>query len=341
MGCSGSKTKVGPAEPDPTPPPPETPSDEGYCEPRYLSFNSFFNEVSNPQVFEYRFLRSIGCGSHAEVYLVEHTETHQKYAAKVYSKAAAFRVTLSQGQMIDKIEHEIEIMRTCSHPNVVHLEEALDDEDTDSIILIITYAEHGSVLPQKFTSDPIPEARCCWLFAQMLHAVRAIHAMHVIHRDIKPENILIGNDDHVYLADFSAAKALDPDTDLIADTDGTPAFYSPEECRGEMYHAKPAEVWSLGVSLYLMVFGHLPFYDQSQPDSYAQQLFRVFRSIQEAEVKLDPAIEVSENLADLIVKLLEKNAEARLTIAQALEHPWVVSAGYDPEKVRLPAYLKR
>jgi [calcium/calmodulin-dependent protein kinase] kinase len=241
--------------------------------------------------------------------------------------------------MIHKIEHEIEIMQACSHPNIVRLEEALDDEDTDSFILILTYAEHGSLLPQKFQSDPIPEDRCCWLFAQMLQAVHALHSIHVMHRDIKPENVLIGANDHVYLADFSAARALDPQTDLIGDIDGTPAFYSPEECRGELYHAKPADVWSLGVSLYLMVYGHLPFYDSSEPDSYAQRLFKVFKCIQEADVRLDPDISVSDELRDLLVKLLDRNPETRPTIKEALAHPWVVKAGYDPGNVQLPKYL--
>jgi [calcium/calmodulin-dependent protein kinase] kinase len=160
-----------------------------------------------------------------------------------------------------------------------------------------------------------------------------LHAINVVHRDIKPENILIGANDHVYLADFSAAKMLSPDSDFANDTDGTPAFYSPEECRGQGYHAKPAEVWSLGVSLYLMAFGHLPFYDQGEPDSYAQQLFKVFKAIQEVELAFDPEIKVSDEMRDILLRLLDKNPETRLTIEEGLAHPWVARAGYDPDGV--------
>jgi serine/threonine protein kinase len=246
---------------------------------------------------------------------------------------------MSHEQMITKIEREIAIMHSCSHPNIVGLHEVLEDCDTDSLILIVTYADHGSLLPQRFVSDPIPEERCRWIFAQIAEAVRAIHVVNIVHRDIKPENILTCDRDHVLLADFSAAKCLADDSDLISDIDGTPAFYSPEECRGELYHAKPADIWSMGVSLYLMVFGHLPFFDAIEPEGYLTQLFKILKAIQESELKLDPNLNISEDLSDLLFRLMDKNAQTRLTAEQVLAHPWVVKAGYDPQNIKLPEYL--
>ena len=305
----------------------------------FLSFNSYFNQTDDPQILEYKFIRSIGRGAHAEVYLVEQIEMKEYYAAKIYSKSFLYRNTLNHEQMINKVMRELEIMNMFAHRNIIHLKEVLDDDETNSVILILFYASHGSLLPRGSHSKPIPEARCQWIFAQVALALREVHNMNVVHRDIKPENILMHDDDRAVLSDFSASMLLEGDG-ILEDTDGTPVYYSPEECSGSSYLAKPTDVWALGVSLYVMVFGHLPFFDLSNDAYYLTQLAKISQMIQEKPVELDPEIEVSDELRDLFTKILDKDPKTRLTIDEVLEHPWVKQAGYDPDNVVLPAYLR-
>lgn len=305
----------------------------------FLSFNTYFNQTDEPQILEYKFIRSIGRGGHAEVYLVEHVETKELYAAKIYSKLSACKSTLGAEQMIDKITREIEIMFVLKHPNIISLKEVLDDDETNSIIFILFYASHGSLLPRGAYSKPMPEERCRWIFAQVAHGLREVHQQNIVHRDIKPENILMHDNDRALLSDFSASRVLDEDG-LLEDSDGTPVFYSPEECRGTAYLAKPTDVWALGVSLYVMIYGHLPFFDLSNDAYYLTQLAKISTMIQESPVEFDPDVEVSDDLRDLFEKILDKNPDTRLTIEEVLEHPWVQKAGYDPDNIVLPEYLR-
>jgi serine/threonine protein kinase len=327
MGCSTSTPKVEPAPPEPEQTDPFTPNE---C-PQYATFGTFVLLCPNPQLFEYRFIRCLGRGAHGEVYLAENTTSHTQYAAKVYSKTVLFRPSMYHDQLIDKVESEIEIMSLFHHPNIVGIVEVLDDDATDSVILIETFAEHGSLLPQAFVSQPIPEDRCRWIFAQIAEAVRVVHESNVAHGDIKPENILTKGEDHALLADFSTAKFLPEESDVIELANGTPAFSSPEQCRGEPYHAKLADIWALGVSLYLMVFGHLPFYERSQGGAYVTELLKIAQAIQENPVVFDDAILISADLRDLLVKLLDKDPGTRISAEQVLAHPWVKQAGYAPE----------
>jgi serine/threonine protein kinase len=310
--------------------------------PTYVSFSTFFNQVEDPQIFEYKFLKSIGRGGHAEVYLCEHEETGEKFAAKVYSKTLLFKNTMYHKGMANRVEQEIQVMMLLKHPNLMPLREVLDDDETDSVIFILDYAPFGSLLPHSSVSTPIPEERCRWIFAQLASAVQEIHRLNVVHRDIKPENIMMDVGDRAILSDFSAARLLEDGTDLVDDTDGTPAFYSPEQCKGQAYHAKPSDIWSMGVSLYLMVFGHLPFFEEKKEDSsfYLTQLFKISQMIQVKELRLDRDIEISEQMEDLLYKVMDKNPVTRLEINQVLAHPWVAQAGYNPECPKIPDYLK-
>lgn len=306
----------------------------------WMSFNTLMSQTENPQIFEYRFEKMIGRGGHAQVYLVTHVETNENFAAKIYTRTLLYRNLAERERILERIMREVDIMSRFDHRNIMKLREVLDDEETNSIIFIIPYASRGSLLPRNSTSTPIPEHRAKWIFAQIAVAVSEIHKANVVHRDIKPENVMMGDDDKAMLADFSTSVELPPGDDMVEDTEGTPVYYSPEECRGLPYHAKPADVWALGASLYVMIFGRLPFFAFDDTGYYLTQLLKVSRMIQENPIEFLPEIPISAELRDLLVKMMDKNPETRLTIDEVIDHPWVKSAGYDPKNVKIPAYLK-
>lgn len=305
----------------------------------WMSFNTFMNETENPQIFEYKFERMIGRGSHGQVYMVNHVETNEKFAAKIYTKPFLYKNSIERERLWERIAREIEIMSRFKHRNIMKLTEVLDDEETNSIIFILPYASHGSLLPCNATSNPIPEERAKWIFAQLAVAVKELHDANVVHRDIKPENVMMCDNDLAMLADFSTSMEVPPGNDILEETDGTPVYYSPEECMGCPFRAKPADVWSLGVSLYVMVFGRLPFFTFDDTGYYLTQLVKVSRMIQNDPVEFPAEISISSELRDLLEKVMDKNPDDRLTIEQVLDHPWVKSAGYDPENVIVPSYL--
>lgn len=294
-----------------------------------VSFTTFVNQTAEPQIYLYKFLKSLGKGAHAEVFQVQHTETGAIMAAKIYDKMYAQQTALiGVLSLEERILRELEIMQRLRHPNTMPLLDGLDDDFTNSVIFIMPFADRGSLLVQKAaTTEPIPEDEARRVFAQIAEALEYLHSLDIAHRDVKPENIMMFSDGRAVLADYSASTILPKESDIIEDTEGTPAFYSPEECTGEPYRAKPSDVWALGVSLYCMIFGRLPFFE-IRDGYFLCQLFRIAQQIQNEPLTFDPNIQISDELRDLFEKILDKNPETRLTATQVREHPWVKVANY-------------
>lgn len=289
----------------------------------FVSFQTFMNQNEKPQIFEYEFVRSIGRGAQAEVYLVRNTESSTFYAAKVYDKAFLYRNHLGDNERpIQKTVREIQIMSTLSHDNCMGLIEVLDDDYTNSIIIVQPFAENGPLLPQRAKTKPLIESLAKHYFFQIALGVQHIHSHGIVHRDIKPENIMLFRNGKVAIGDFSASVFLDQSNGILEDTDGTPAFYSPEQCSGKPYLGKPTDVWACGVTLYLLLYGELPFFDVSEEGFFLSQFFRIASQIQNDEVRFIEAIEVSQEAKDLVLHCLDKDATTRYTIDQVVEHPW-------------------
>lgn len=302
-----------------------------------VSFTTFIHKAEQPQIFEYKFIKSIGHGSHGEVFMVQHTETGNIYAAKIYDKLQLYNNGLGvDEQPLDRVYREMQVMAFLKHPNIINLIEILDDDYTNSFIFIIDYADKGSLLRQQLTSDPIPEDVSQKIFAQVAFALQYIHSMNVIHRDIKPENIMMNSDGKACLGDFSVAGFIEDENDEIDDTEGTPAFFSPEECTGMPFRAKPVDVWALGVSLYHMIFGKLPFFDIDEDGYFISQLFKISQDIQNKPLVFLSNIEISDDLHDLFIKILNKDPAKRLTIDEVVQHPWVAAVGYVPDMTNYP-----
>ena len=308
-----------------------------------VSFRSFMAQKGPKQIFEYEFIRSIGRGAQAEVYLVKNTETGESLAAKVYDKAFLYRNNLGDAvKPIQKTVREIQIMSTLKHPNCIGLVEVLDDDYTSSIIIIQPYADKGPLLPQKAHTDPFPEQKAKELFFQICQGVHHIHSNNIVHRDLKPENIMAFSNGKVAIGDFSASVILDDPDGFLEDTDGTPAFYSPEQCTGKPFKGKPTDVWACGVTLYIFLFGHLPFFDVTDSGYFISQFFRIAKQIQNDPVTFDPEIQVSDDAKDLILHCMDKNPETRFTIEQVLHHHWFADLpNYEEEMNNLSNFSKQ
>lgn len=288
------------------------------------AFPSFFSSESKPAIFEYQFCEHVGKGARSDVFRVINTENGNEYAAKVYDKNYLFRKCIGDNEPpIQKFLREVNIMDLLHSPFCLSLIELLDDEQTNSMIMIFPFARCGALSPSSWKAKPLPENEIRSIFHQVAQGVQYLHSLNIIHRDIKPENVLRIDENTAVLSDFSASISISNDPDqYLEDTDGTPAFYSPEECSGKAYKGKPADVWALGMTMYVLAVGKLFFV---KDDNYfiCSQFFKIADSIINDEITYPNTL--SPELVNLLRHMLDKNPQTRYTIDQVCEDPWLSS----------------
>ncbi|KAF2181835.1 kinase-like protein [Zopfia rhizophila CBS 207.26] len=231
----------------------------------------------------------------------------------------------AENNSLDLIKEEIAIMKKLNHPNVVSLIEVLDDPEEDSLYMVMEMCKKGVVMQVGLEerADPYDEEQCrCW-FRDMILGTEYLHAQGIIHRDIKPDNCLITDDDVLKIVDFGVSEMFEKESDMrTAKSAGSPAFMPPELCVPKHGHVsgKAADIWSMGVTLFCLMFGRIPFEKHG--------MIELYESIRND----DPDLEVScnDDLRDLFLKLLEKNPEKRIRMEELREHPWVTRRGVDP-----------
>uniref|UniRef100_A0AAQ5XAT7 calcium/calmodulin-dependent protein kinase n=1 Tax=Amphiprion ocellaris TaxID=80972 RepID=A0AAQ5XAT7_AMPOC len=151
-----------------------------------------------------------------------------------------------------------------------------------------------------------------------------VHYQRIIHRDVKPSNLLVGEDGHIKIADFGVSNQFEGADALLTSTVGTPAFLAPEavsETR-KNFSGKALDVWAMGVTLYCFVFGVCPFMDE--------RILSLHQKIKTQPVVLPEHADISDDLKDLLLKMLDKNPETRISVQQIKVHPWVTRHGAEP-----------
>lgn len=209
------------------------------------------------------------------------------------------------------IREEIACMKKLNHPNLVQLIEVLDDPEEDSLYMVLEMCRKGIVMKVGLdeTVTPYDEETCrCW-FRDLVLGIEYLHAQGVIHRDIKPENLLLTSDDILKVSDFGVSEMFEkPDVMRTAKSAGSPAFLPPELCvakHGDV-SGKAADVWSMGVTLYCLRYGKLPFNHTG--------VLEIYESIKNDSPVL-PEGETPE-LVDLFGRILEKDPEKRIKMPE-------------------------
>ncbi|KAJ3363702.1 Checkpoint kinase 2 [Allomyces javanicus] len=273
------------------------------------------------------FHRILGSGTYATVYLAVDRHTKEKYACKALDKfKAGLRSRGSPANNGHEELAEIRILMNLKHPNIVQVHQVLRTERY--IYMFLQLVEGGELFDYLSEHLSIPETECKFWMYQLFQAIQYLHAQNISHRDIKPENILLETGQagsKLLLADFGLAKKTSSRMKTMC---GTLNYVAPEiltksGSNGPGY-SKAVDCWSCGVMLYFLLCGRLPF-DDTDEDVLRQM-------IKEDELAfLEPASNteiwegVSDACKDLIRRLLAKDPARRLTIAQALAHPWIAS----------------
>jgi len=270
-----------------------------------IGYKSFFDF--------YEMLDDIGEGKFGIVKLGMHKKTKEKVAIKIIKKESM------NATDIELVKGEIDIMKLCRHPNIVKL---LDHfENADYIFIIMEYLTGGDF--EEFlnkTNFKVQENRAAHLMYQLASGIRYLHGFGILHRDLKPENIMLSeNTDKgiIKIMDFGLSKIMGPG-EKVADGFGTLSFVAPEVLIRQPYN-KQIDIWSLGVILYYMLSGTLPFDDEDDNEEVIAKM-TVFTEVQ---FPADKWSKRSEEVIDLIRECLIKDPEKRLKIEDFFQHAWI------------------
>ncbi|KAK0425857.1 hypothetical protein QR680_009430 [Steinernema hermaphroditum] len=251
---------------------------------------------------------TIGKGHFAVVKLARHVFTGEKVAVKIIDKTKLEPVSTNH------IMQEVRCMKLVQHPNIVRLYEVIDTQtklflilelgDYDMYDFILKHGEEGC-------KEPIAQQ----YFSQIIKAIDYCHALHVVHRDLKPENVVFFEKlGMVKLTDFGFSNLFVPGEHLRTSC-GSLAYSAPEILLGDSYDAPAVDVWSLGVILYMLVSGKLPFEEANESETLTQIL----------DCRYKRPEGVSDACCDLIAKMLVRDPAKRATLEELTANPWVVA----------------
>ncbi|EAA12282.4 AGAP008341-PA, partial [Anopheles gambiae str. PEST] len=205
----------------------------------------------------YHIGRTLGSGSFGTVYMLHDVTTCQPYALKIVKKQRYG--TKLRGS--PSLTNEANIMKKLNHPCVIRMFDFINDPG--SISMVLEYMQGGDLLTRIMDNGYLPEDTAKFYFYQLCHAIHYLHSQGITHRDLKPDNVLLKDNDEytlIKVSDFGSSKFLDH-TIFMRTICGTPEYVAPEvlESNGQKPYTRQVDVWSLGVVLYTMLSGLLPF----------------------------------------------------------------------------------
>ncbi|KAM3876908.1 serine/threonine-protein kinase ULK3 [Diretmus argenteus] len=259
-----------------------------------------------PKLADFILTERLGSGTYATVYKAfRKGDSREVVAVKVVGKK-----TLNKASM-ENLLTEIEILKTVRHPHIVQLKDF--QWDSENIYLILEWCSGGDLSRFIRSRRLLPERVAQRFLQQIACALQFLHERNISHLDLKPQNILLSGS-VLKLADFGFAQYMSP-WDEQSVLRGSPLYMAPEMVCRRQYDSR-VDLWSVGVIFYEALFGRAPFASRS----YAE-LEEKIRS--DKPIELPPGARVSRDCRNLLLRLLERNPDARLTFAQFFSHPFV------------------
>uniref|UniRef100_A0A8C2KYQ6 non-specific serine/threonine protein kinase n=1 Tax=Cyprinus carpio TaxID=7962 RepID=A0A8C2KYQ6_CYPCA len=244
----------------------------------------------------YRLLKTIGKGNFAKVKLARHILTSREL----------FR--------------EVRIMKGLNHPNIVQLFEVIETEKT--LYLVMEYASGGEVFDYLVSHGRMKEKEARAKFRQIVSAVHYCHQKNIVHRDLKAENLLLDADSNIKIADFGFSNEFTLGSKLDTFC-GSPPYAAPELFQGKKYDGPEVDIWSLGVILYTLVSGSLPFDGQNLKELRE----RVLRG------KYRVPFYMSTDCESILRRFLVLNPTKRCTLEQIMKDKWI-NVGYENDELK-------
>ena len=253
----------------------------------------------------FKLMNEIGKGKFATVFLGIHEETGQKVSIKKLKKSE-----LNTDNLLIK---EINIQKKLFHPYLTQMYCVI--EKSDDIYIISEYCSKGDIIKNLLEKGTFDESFSCKIFQQIISSLEYLHKNNICHRDIKPENILLTEKLDAKLTDFGLSRHFKKN-ELLNSSCGSPIYAAPEMLEGKSYDGTKIDIWSLGISLYTMVCGELPFVVDDENDIYIlmDKIIKGNYNIPEF---------LSNECKDLIKNMLVTDPDKRITLEQIKNHKWV------------------
>ena len=278
----------------------------------------------------YLYGRRLGQGAFAKVNLGLNVLTGRVVAIKSFKKKAEEKFNIK----MKKIQYETELMKRFNHKNITKILEVFHDEEY--MLIIMEYINGENLFSFVKKRRKLSEKLAKFLFRQIILGIEHIHSKNVVHRDIKLENIMIDFNNTIKICDFGIGKVLKSEDELLYDKCGTPMYMAPEiilSNENDGYKGFPVDIWSSGITLYIMLSGTLPFNLKSKNNKKEnislngnKRYNNTYLQNQIISVKPREIENISEEAKDLLKGILNKNPEKRLTCNQILNHPWLKNA---------------
>ncbi|XP_031442943.1 peripheral plasma membrane protein CASK isoform X10 [Clupea harengus] len=283
----------------------------------------------------YELCEVIGKGPFSVVRRCINRETGQQFATKIVDVA---KFTSSPGLSTEDLKREASICHMLKHPHIVEL---LETYSSDGMLYMVFEFMDGAdlcfeIVKRADAGFVYSEAVASHYMRQILEALRYCHDNNVIHRDVKPHCVLLASKENsapVKLGGFGVAIQLGESGLVAGGRVGTPHFMAPEVVKREPY-GKPVDVWGCGVILFILLSGCLPFYGTKE---------RLFEGIIKGKYKMNPRqwSHISESAKDLVRRMLMLDPAERITVYEALNHPWLKERDRYAYKIHLPETVEQ
>jgi serine/threonine protein kinase len=270
--------------------------------------------IEIPRQFgKYTYVRTLGSATNSVILLAD-DRSGTKYAVKVVSRSCL----VTDGQL-EFFERELRLLQFIHHPNIVHLQDVL--YLTDTIALVMEFCENGDLCEQLWHHGPMNANTARSHIYQILKALECFHEKGYAHRDLKPENILIDSRGRVKICDLGLARAGGSDG-MMSTICGTIPYTPPEIVQGLPYDGAKVDIWSLGILIFVMVCGKLPWESDDQTG--------MVREIMDGVVSFPE--DLHPELITIVRACTNFNPSNRPSASELLEMPWL--------KDEQPAYAK-
>ena len=256
----------------------------------------------------YNIIKCIGKGSFGKVHLGQQVLTKKLVAIKAIDK----QMFMQDERSRKKIENEVQLFKESSGcSRVIRLLEVF--ESKQYIFFVMENAINGDLLNFLKQNGKMQEFEAKKALNDIIIGLKHLHSINIVHRDIKLDNILLDSNNNGKIADFGISKKV-PQHDYIFEQCGTPAYLAPEIIRNKGYDGYISDIWSLGVLLHALTVGTVPFKAETLEDLY--------RKIQAGNQSMLNDFEQSDELKDLLIKMLNINPFNRISAAEIQNHPW-------------------
>ncbi|CAN1226851.1 Calcium-dependent protein kinase 34 [Linum grandiflorum] len=264
--------------------------------------------------------KELGRGQFGVTHLCTQKANGQQYACKTIAKRK-----LVNKEDLEDVRREVQIMHHLTgQPNIVELKGAY--EDKHSVHLVMELCAGGELFDRIIAKGHYTERAAASLLRTIVEIVHTCHSMGVIHRDLKPENFLLLNKDEsspLKATDFGLSVFYKKSGEVFKDIVGSAYYIAPEVLKRK--YGPEADIWSIGVMLYILLSGVPPFWAESEHG--------IFNAILRGQVdfQTDPWPAISPQAKDLVRKMLNSDPKQRVSASQVLNHPWIKEDGEAPD----------